>query len=1041
MNMKYRSIFFTLAMVAFVAVAQAQTGVTIRLNATTHRTTVTANATQSYAIVDDGALGSDQRYSPGHDYWVTIASSSCSAPHRFSLVLDELDVAACDTLYIYDGVDTNARLLFALNNETNDEMRYQAIFVSSTNTTQSLTVRLRTADTTDGTHIGFALRAQCAIPCEVVRAVIDTFYYRLVDGDTVAMSYNRPAYEYDTIYDALGEFDHIDSVYHRGVNLCKGQDIVFVGHGEYSHYTDYYNPSDATSTFIWLMGLGGPGDTIEGVGLTRPFFDRYTEVGCYDVELYLEDEHGCRANNFEQVRVRISQNPIKTVFSLPAICQGDSTLVDVGYEGENARLILERLSFIKTVSKVNDSRTFIPDGPNCPEQCYEAPVLFTEFPQGRTLLSGEDICSICINYEHSFMGDYRLSIKCPNGQTAVLKYAATGYDPNIPAGAPEGSYGGSGTYTGYPYGGSSDGSYDGSYGEYCDSVYNMYGIGLDYCFSRNPNYTLVDGRSADQPAFRAASPTYLGSSGYTIQIQNYQFDVIPQPFSRAGQQASNSTFSTKKPSDHENKLDYYTPYSDFSELIGCPLNGLWSIEVCDYWSIDNGWVFSWGMDLCNVQAGASCEYQVPIDSIAWVPDPNHSDYATGRYRGLEVSRSDAASGYIGCPDTAGLFPLLMYVYDGFGCVWDTVTSITIVRKPEPMLGNDTVLCNVQTMVLDATDRFTVNEDYTYVWEPTGESTATINTMSNTGADITYSVEVMNHYPTGLTCYNRDTIVVRNSVTPIPNFDADKYPLEGCEPYTVNLTNRSLYGDHYRWLLDDTVYTDRDITHTFMAGSYDIRYYVYSDGGCVDSLIYPALVTVFSSPHANFNWDPVYPTVTAPSINLINQTEPALPDNVYFWEIQYDPDNPYSFHTLTTTNPTFRWESADGNVSGSYIIRLIARTDNTSLSGNTYQCADTAESTILLVNDFLQFPNVVTPNGDGINDRFVITNLVNGYSYPINILDIYNRWGTRVYHKENISSEDDFWDPSDMPAGTYYYRFRAQGFTGNIDHNGVVEVIK
>ena len=277
---------------------------------------------------------------------------------------------------------------------------------------------------------------------------------------------------------------------------------------------------------------------------------------------------------------------------------------------------------------------------------------------------------------------------------------------------------------------------------------------------------------------------------------------------------------------------------------------------------------------------------------------------------------------------------------------------------------------------------------------------------------------------------------------MPSLDPGVYPLEGCEPYTIHITNNSVYGATYLWDFGDgTTSTDRDVTHTYNAGNYDVKYYVYSAAGCADSLLLPDFVHVFHSPHAAFNWDPVYPTVLNPTILLHNQTQPDVEENNYFWEIQYDRDNPYSFHTDRSPNPTFTWTSLDSDVSGAYIIRLIARTDNFSMTGAPYQCSDTAETTLLLVNDFLQFPNVVTPNGDGVNDRFVIGNLVTGLSYPINSLDIYNRWGSRVYHVENIASEDDFWDPKNEPAGTYYFRFVAKGYTGNIDHNGVIEVIK
>ena len=1020
-----------------VSLLYAQAPVVIKLDAATHGTTETLDDQHNYSLTDDDIVGSDHRYSLGHDYHVTITTAICADPYRLSLVLDELDIDPHDTLYIYDGPSISSRLLFKINNNLNADMLYRSIFVSPSNASQTLTIRFRASSASSGSHLGFVMRAQCGIPCEYVTAVIDTFYYRTVNGQVVDTSRYGNASSYDTTYHpTTGEILQIDTHYYRGLNLCQGQGVIFVGHGEYTNYSGYYTPSDATSEFMWLLGNG---DTIIDTGGTRIPYNGYHDIDCYDVELYITDAHGCRSVNYEMVRVRLAQNPIKTIFSLPEICQSDSILVDVGYEGDNARLILQQIVFARSETQRNEIRTFIPDGPNCSIPCYEAPVLFTNFPQGRTVQSAQDICSICINFEHTYMGDYRLSIICPNGSTAVLKFADSGHDPNIPSGAPSGSYGGSSTNTGYPWGNSS--SYDGS--DRCDSLQNMYGDGLDYCFSRNSNYTLVDGRTADQVAFQAASVTYLGNTSTAYEItESHTFGPLPAGF---GPTLPNQTMNitTKKPSDHDNQLDYYTPYSDFSELVGCPLNGEWNIQVCDYWGYDNGWVFNWSMDICNISAGAGCEYQVGIDSIQWEPDPAHSNFLPdGSYQGLTVNYIDDFSGFVMSVDTAGAFPLQLHVYDEFGCQWDTTTTVKVIRNPQPSLGNDTLLCNVQSMVLDARDRFTASQNYTYIWEPTGDTTPTITTAMNTGNDIVYSVEVQNHTVSGLVCHARDTIVVRNSPTPVPSLDPGVYPLEGCEPYTIHITNNSVYGATYLWDFgDSTTSTDKDVTHTYMAGNYDVKYYVYSEGGCVDSLLLPDFVHVFHSPHAAFNWDPVYPTVLNPTILLHNQTQPDVEENNYFWEIQYDRDNPYSFHTDRSPNPTFTWTSLDSDVSGTYIIRLIARTDNFSMTGAPYQCSDTAETTLLLVNDFLQFPNVVTPNGDGINDRFVIGNLVTGFSYPINSLDIYNRWGSRVYHVENISSEDDFWDPSNEPAGTYYYRFVAKGYTGNIDHNGVIEVVK
>ncbi|MBQ0015469.1 MAG: VCBS repeat-containing protein [Bacteroidales bacterium] len=89
---------------------------------------------------------------------------------------------------------------------------------------------------------------------------------------------------------------------------------------------------------------------------------------------------------------------------------------------------------------------------------------------------------------------------------------------------------------------------------------------------------------------------------------------------------------------------------------------------------------------------------------------------------------------------------------------------------------------------------------------------------------------------------------------------------------------------------------------------------------------------------------------------------------------------------------------------------------------------------------LQFPNIVTPNGDGRNDRFEINNLLFQDCYPHNELIIYNRWGKRVYYVKDIAHESDFWNPVDMQSGTYFYTFIGHGTVKKVERHGVIEVI-
>ncbi|HLA57883.1 MAG TPA: gliding motility-associated C-terminal domain-containing protein, partial [Puia sp.] len=64
------------------------------------------------------------------------------------------------------------------------------------------------------------------------------------------------------------------------------------------------------------------------------------------------------------------------------------------------------------------------------------------------------------------------------------------------------------------------------------------------------------------------------------------------------------------------------------------------------------------------------------------------------------------------------------------------------------------------------------------------------------------------------------------------------------------------------------------------------------------------------------------------------------------------------------------------------------------------------------------PNAFSPNGDGVNDTWVISNLS---AYPGATVDVYNRYGQLVFHSENDNKN---WDGTSngkpLPMATYYY---------------------
>ena len=111
---------------------------------------------------------------------------------------------------------------------------------------------------------------------------------------------------------------------------------------------------------------------------------------------------------------------------------------------------------------------------------------------------------------------------------------------------------------------------------------------------------------------------------------------------------------------------------------------------------------------------------------------------------------------------------------------------------------------------------------------------------------------------------------------------------------------------------------------------------------------------------------------------------------------------------------------------------------------------------------LKIPSVFTPNGDGINDTFVITlasgsdtpsnngdsrglnhNRANGNEHPLNDyykttdLMVMNRWGRVVYHSTDYQND---WDGGGLSDGTYFYVLKCKGLKEEVQYQGTVMIL-
>ncbi len=87
---------------------------------------------------------------------------------------------------------------------------------------------------------------------------------------------------------------------------------------------------------------------------------------------------------------------------------------------------------------------------------------------------------------------------------------------------------------------------------------------------------------------------------------------------------------------------------------------------------------------------------------------------------------------------------------------------------------------------------------------------------------------------------------------------------------------------------------------------------------------------------------------------------------------------------------------------------------------------------------LEIFNGVSPNGDGLNDYFVIDGIE---KYPASHLYIYNRWGHLVYESVGYDNDwDGTWEGKKLPSNTYMYVIELNDFSFDV-LNGYLYIIR
>jgi len=233
---------------------------------------------------------------------------------------------------------------------------------------------------------------------------------------------------------------------------------------------------------------------------------------------------------------------------------------------------------------------------------------------------------------------------------------------------------------------------------------------------------------------------------------------------------------------------------------------------------------------------------------------------------------------------------------------------------------------------------------------------------------------------------------------------DKVCIGLTKQYGVDVN--SVLGSTYTWKVDGVIQTEsvsNKINFTWnTVGTHLVEVQELSAGGCLGSIkseqvivsLIPVVVTSGNSPDCEEL--PIF---------LKAQTNSVGGDFVWLGPNEY---------TSLNQNP---------EISSARIINSGLYSVSVSVDGCVSNTSSVEVTVNSCVKDFF-IPEGFSPNGDGINDLFVIRGIE---YYPDNTFEIFNRWGEKVFTTEHYKS---LWNGKttlglrvggdDLPISTYFY---------------------
>lgn len=403
------------------------------------------------------------------------------------------------------------------------------------------------------------------------------------------------------------------------------------------------------------------------------------------------------------------------------------------------------------------------------------------------------------------------------------------------------------------------------------------------------------------------------------------------------------------------KLDATVNNTDSSFIVGCESDRKSYLLKANYTP--------------GIYANPSFQWQESINGVVWTDIPGAT-----------------TTSYLRPAGPTGQFFYRMLMADGpninsISCRLASNTITLVITQPDAQVTNYVFGCYGKPIGLFAAG------GSTYSW--TGPNGFTSNVQdprieavqfTNTGW---YVVKVTDY--NGCTDFDSTNLVVYPAATAAINPVA---PI--CEGSSTPL--QASGGTRYSWspsrgLSNDTI--PNPIASPTETTLYKLV--IFNDFGCFDTST--VRVNVWKKPEANAG--PDQKTRIGFPATLTGTVKGS--DVTYYWSPSTFVDNPNSLRIRV--NPP---------QSQSYTLHAVS----------TRGCGEAVDNAFVRVYEKLEIPNAFSPNGDGINDTWIIEPLA---FFPESVTTIYNRYGTPIYISRGYAKP---WDGTrngqPVPVGMYYF---------------------